>query len=142
MQFQHDLRAAVPVRMMILCHHFSSISGLAKNWESVSAGLKQAIAPHQLLRPDQEIEIAPIPRSRIAKQSLRERNPFPRHQVDSQFGKHPVDPCLSRLLKYLGGHVKSLNSFKTLNNPALTKPRSSLLLIRSQATGKDPWPIR
>jgi hypothetical protein len=31
---------------------------------------------------------------------------------------HPRFACLSRLLKYLGGHLKSLNLFKTQHNVA------------------------
>jgi len=53
--------------------------------ESVSAGLKQAIARATSCSARPGDRDRPIPRSRIAKQSLRERNSLPRQQVDSQF---------------------------------------------------------
>jgi len=45
--------------------------------------------------------------------------------------KHVLNPrfaCLSRLLKYLGGHLKSLKLFKTQHNVALKRLRSKPLL--------------
>jgi hypothetical protein len=44
---------------------------------------------------------------------------------------HPFS-CLSRLLKYLGGHLKSLKLFKTQHNVALKRLASAVQL--------RPWP--
>jgi hypothetical protein len=38
---------------------------------------------------------------------------------------HPRFPCLSRLLKYLGGHLKSLKLFRTQHNVALKRLASA-----------------
>jgi hypothetical protein len=45
---------------------------------------------------------------------------------------HPRFSCLSRLLKYLGGHLKSLKLFKTQHNVALKRLASAVQL--------RPWP--
>src|SRR6266542_5533871 len=45
---------------------------------------------------------------------------------------HPRSACLSRLLKYLGGHLKSLKLFKIQHNVALKRLASAVQL--------RPWP--
>jgi len=43
-------------------------------------------------------------------------------------GFNPRFACLSRLLKHLGGHLKSLKLFKTLCNVALKRLRSTIAI--------------
>src|SRR5689334_10938413 len=53
-------------------------------------------------------------------------------QVDRTHDFHPRFSSLSRLLKYLGGHLKSLKSFKIHDNVALKELASAVQL--------PPWP--
>src|ERR1700730_820107 len=53
-------------------------------------------------------------------------------ELHSEPDFHPRFVCLSRLLKYLGGHLKSLKLYKTRHNVALKRLASAVQL--------RPWP--